>query len=46
MSAFPYSIFVAGPADVALAIIVVSTVLLALALDILGLVSWLRRRRP
>jgi hypothetical protein len=44
MPTYPYSIFVAGPADVALAIVVGGTVLLAIALNILGLISWLRRR--
>ena len=46
MSTLTYSTFVAGPADVGLAIIVGGTVLLALALNVLGLISWLRRRRP
>jgi hypothetical protein len=40
----PYITFVAGPADAVLAIVVGGTVLLAITLDILGLVSWLRRR--
>ena len=44
MSAFSFSIFVAGPVDVALSIVVGGTVLLAITLDILSLVSWLRRR--
>ena len=35
---------VASPADVALAIVVVGTVVLAIVLNILGLFSWLRRR--
>jgi hypothetical protein len=46
MSAFSFSIFVADPADVALAIVVVGTRVLALALNVLGLIAWLRRRRP
>jgi hypothetical protein len=37
--------FVASPADVTLAVIVVGTVVLAIALNVLGLVSWLRGRR-
>jgi hypothetical protein len=40
----PYTTFIAGPADVALAIVVGGTVLLALALNILGLIAWLRGR--
>jgi hypothetical protein len=44
MPTLPYSTFVAGPADLGLAFIVVGTVLLAIALDILGLIAWLRRR--
>jgi hypothetical protein len=38
------SIFVAGPIDVTLAIVVVGTIALALVLNILGLIAWLRRR--
>ena len=37
MSTFPYITFVAGPADVALAIVVVGTVVLAIVLNVLGL---------
>jgi hypothetical protein len=37
-------IFVADPVDVALTIVVSGTVVLAIALNILGLISWLRRR--
>ena len=44
MPTLPYSTFVAGPADLGLAFIVVGTVLLAIALDIFGLIAWLRRR--
>jgi hypothetical protein len=44
MSTLPYITFVAGPVDVALAIVVGGTVVLAITLNILGLVSWLRRR--
>jgi hypothetical protein len=40
----PQYTFVAGPVDVALAIVVGGTVVLAIALNILGLVSWLRRK--
>jgi hypothetical protein len=45
MPTLPYSAFVAGPADVGLAFIVVGTVVLAIVLNILALFSW-RRRRP
>jgi hypothetical protein len=45
MSTLTYSTFVAGPADVGLAIIVVSTCVLALTVDIVALIAWLRRRR-
>jgi hypothetical protein len=44
MPTLPYSTIAASPADVGLAIIVGGTVVLALALNILGLISWLRRR--
>jgi hypothetical protein len=44
MPAFPYHTFDAGVADLGLAFIVGGTVLLAIALNILGLVSWLRRK--
>jgi hypothetical protein len=44
MPSSPYITLVASSADVALAIVVVGTVLLAIALDILGLIAWLRRR--
>jgi hypothetical protein len=43
MSTFS-SIIVAGPVDVALTIVVSGTVALAIALNVLGLISWLRRR--
>ena len=46
MPTLSYSTIASGPADVGLAIIVGDTVLLALALNVLGLISWLRRRRP
>jgi hypothetical protein len=39
------STFVTGPVDVALTIVVGGTVVLAIALNVLGLVAWLRRRR-
>jgi hypothetical protein len=44
MPTLSYSTIASGPADVGLAIIVGGTVLLAL--NVLGLISWLRRRRP
>jgi hypothetical protein len=44
MPAFPYSIIAAGPADVALAIVVLGTMMIALIVNMLGLISWLRRR--
>jgi hypothetical protein len=44
MPTFSYITFVAGPADVALAIVVVGTCVLALVLNILDLIAWLRRR--
>jgi hypothetical protein len=44
MSTFPYITFVAGPADAALAIVVVGTMVIAAIANILGLISWLRRR--
>jgi hypothetical protein len=45
MTQIPYSTIVAGPADVVLAFIVVSTCVLALAIDLAALSAWLRRRR-
>ena len=44
MSTLPYITFVVGPVDVALTIVVGGTVVLAIVLNILGLLSWLRRR--
>jgi hypothetical protein len=44
MPAFPYSTIVAGPADVTLAIVVLGTMVIAAIANILGLISWLRRR--
>jgi hypothetical protein len=44
MPAPAYSTIVAGPADVGLAIVVVSTCLLALAVDLAALIAWFRRR--
>jgi hypothetical protein len=44
MPALPYTISAASPADVTLVIVVGGTVVLAIVLNILGLLSWLRRR--
>jgi hypothetical protein len=44
MSAFSSIIFVAGPVDVALTIVVVGTVLVALAVHVLVAIGWIRRR--
>jgi hypothetical protein len=44
MTTFPYITVAASPADLGLAFIVVGAVVLALALNVLGLIAWLRRR--
>jgi hypothetical protein len=47
MTDLPHITFavVAGPFDLPLMLVVLGTMAIALALDILGLVSWLRGRR-
>jgi hypothetical protein len=44
MSISPYITFVTYPINTVLVLVVGSTVVLAIVLDILGLISWLRRR--
>jgi len=44
MSISPYITFVTYPIDTVLVLVVGGTVVLAIVLNILGLLSWLRRR--